>query len=139
MTDISPRYLRAVNEFNRRVAAVPLDQWDAATPCEGWTARDVVGHVVSIYQRAIRRVGETEPPEVMLDHPRAAWETMRDAYLAMLATPGTLERSIPTPVGTMSLAELVDSFAMGDLVVHSWDLAHATGGTNGFPMISWPE
>ena len=42
----SERYARIADQFTRRVEAVPPGAWDAPAPCEGWVARDVVGHLV---------------------------------------------------------------------------------------------
>jgi len=46
MTQISERYRTLADEMTRRVAAVPADRWDDPSPCEGWSARDVLGHVI---------------------------------------------------------------------------------------------
>ncbi|HME46597.1 maleylpyruvate isomerase N-terminal domain-containing protein [Mycobacterium sp.] len=35
-------FLGAVELFDSRVAAVSSDAWSSPSPCEGWTARDVV-------------------------------------------------------------------------------------------------
>ncbi|MCP9972699.1 maleylpyruvate isomerase N-terminal domain-containing protein [Actinomadura madurae] len=40
-------YHRALDLFEGLVAGVPRDGWDAPSPCEGWTARDVAGHVAA--------------------------------------------------------------------------------------------
>ena len=45
MTEIIERYERITGQFTDRVRAVPADAWDNPSPCEGWTARDVVGHL----------------------------------------------------------------------------------------------
>ncbi|HMQ25825.1 MAG TPA: maleylpyruvate isomerase N-terminal domain-containing protein [Acidimicrobiales bacterium] len=46
MSEIADRYRRLADAFTAKVAAVPDDGWDVPTPCEDWTARDLVGHVV---------------------------------------------------------------------------------------------
>ena len=40
--------LRVVREETEGMLALasPPDNWDVATPCEGWTTADVVGHIV---------------------------------------------------------------------------------------------
>ena len=42
MSDIAERYARVTTRFTDRVRAVPAGAWDNPSPCEGWTARDVV-------------------------------------------------------------------------------------------------
>jgi Mycothiol maleylpyruvate isomerase N-terminal domain len=46
VSEISDRYRRVAGQFTRRVEAVPDGAWDNPAPCEGWVARDVVGHLV---------------------------------------------------------------------------------------------
>ncbi|MGI8875145.1 MAG: maleylpyruvate isomerase N-terminal domain-containing protein, partial [Egibacteraceae bacterium] len=46
MEDIAQRYRRLAEAFNATVDAVPDDRWDSPSPCEEWSARDVVAHVV---------------------------------------------------------------------------------------------
>ena len=46
MTEISERYRQRSQEFADTVAAVPEDRWSNQSPCDEWTARDVVRHVV---------------------------------------------------------------------------------------------
>lgn len=47
-------YQRLADEF----AAVPDDRWGDPTPCEGWTVRDLGGHMVGA-MRAAARLSET--------------------------------------------------------------------------------
>ena len=46
MSEISERYRKVAAQFTQRVNAVPDDAWHNPAPCEGWVARDVVGHLV---------------------------------------------------------------------------------------------
>ena len=46
MSEIADRYRKRAAGLNERVEAVPADQWGSQSPCEDWTARDVVRHVV---------------------------------------------------------------------------------------------
>ena len=46
MTETSQRYARLADAFAAKIAAVPDDRWACPSPCEGWTARDVVRHVI---------------------------------------------------------------------------------------------
>jgi Mycothiol maleylpyruvate isomerase N-terminal domain len=46
VSEISDRYRRVAGQFTQRVEAVPDGAWDNPAPCEGWVARDVVGHLV---------------------------------------------------------------------------------------------
>jgi uncharacterized protein (TIGR03083 family) len=41
-------YTKALFGFDHVARTVTPDGWDAASPCEGWTARHVAGHVISV-------------------------------------------------------------------------------------------
>ena len=45
MSDIQERFERITGQFTERVRAVPPGGWENSSPCEGWTARDVVRHL----------------------------------------------------------------------------------------------
>ncbi len=45
-TDLGARYRQLADGFAAVVASVPADAWSADSPCDGWTARDVVAHVI---------------------------------------------------------------------------------------------
>jgi uncharacterized protein (TIGR03083 family) len=44
---------RARSEFDRRLRAVEPGEWSLETPCEGWTVRDLVNHVVGGNRMAV--------------------------------------------------------------------------------------
>ena len=56
MSEITERYARITDQFSERMRGVAPGDWDNPSPCEGWTARDVVGHLTAIQRFvAIRR------------------------------------------------------------------------------------
>jgi uncharacterized protein (TIGR03083 family) len=57
MTEISQRYARLADAFTAKIAAVPDDRWACPSPCEGWTARDVVCHVIGSQEMFLGMVG----------------------------------------------------------------------------------
>src|SRR3954462_1231195 len=89
MNEVAERYGRLADEFARAVAAVPDDRWSSASPCEGWTARDVVEHVCSTQGMFLGFVGEPagEGPPVAED-PVGAWRAASAPVAAALADPG---------------------------------------------------
>jgi uncharacterized protein (TIGR03086 family) len=126
--EIVDRYTRITSRFTDRVKGVPPDAWDNASPCEGWTARDVVGHLTEWIPGFFSGHG-VEFPDVpsVQDDPVAAWEVVRLKVAETLADPDLAARSIETPFGTQSLAETIDMIVTGDVFTHTWDLARATG------------
>jgi uncharacterized protein (TIGR03086 family) len=128
MSDIAERYERVTAQFTDRVRAVPEDAWDNPSPCEGWTARDVVGHLTEWIPAFFGSQGVKFPPvPSVADDPVGAWETVQVTIARALADPILASEQVATPFSTQSLAETVDMIVTGDVFTHTWDLARATG------------
>lgn len=130
MSEVAARFRRRSDGFTSRVAAVPQDRWSSPSPCEEWTARDVVGHMVDNMGFLLRLVGQ-EPPvgPTVDDDPIRAWSTARDAMQSALDDPETSQAEYDSEMmgGRGTLEQAVDRFANMDVLVHTWDLARAAG------------
>lgn len=128
MSEIAERYERISQQFTERVRAVPEGAWDNDSPCAGWTARDVVGHLCEWIPGLFGANGVEFPPvPAVADDPVGAWEAVQATISEALADPELAARPMETPFGTVPLAETVDMLVTGDVCVHTWDLARATG------------
>ncbi|RBY77610.1 TIGR03086 family protein [Geodermatophilus sp. TF02-6] len=116
------------------VAAVAPGRWTDPSPCPGWTAADVLGHLVW-GQRLLAAWAQGDPPPTPADPParELAGEDPVDTWTAArsrtrpLLTPQTLERTIPTRAfGPVRFATFLAGFPF-DTLAHTWDLATATG------------
>jgi uncharacterized protein (TIGR03086 family) len=127
--DLSPqdRHRRFAEDFATLTRQV--DDWEAPAPVAGWTARDVVGHLVEWFPGFLAAGGVELPsgPAVAED-PVAAWQHQADAVQAVLDTRGDEQLTHPR-VGSHRLADAVDMFYTADVFMHSWDLARASGQT----------
>ncbi|TDD32361.1 TIGR03086 family protein [Actinomadura sp. KC06] len=126
-------YHRALDLFEGLVAGVSRDGWDASSPCAGWTARDVAGHVTG-GQHLVRALASGEPvPDVSRDPSRfvqedvlMSWRTARKECAEAL-TQDALDGLIPFgALGLLPLADYLEAYILEPLV-HAWDLAQATG------------
>ena len=127
MSDVADRYRRNAARFTAVVDDVPDGGWEASSPCEGWTARDIVHHVVESQHGFIGRFDLA--PELIGDEPSAQWPAVRDAIQAALDDPATADTEYDGFFGRTTLAATVDDFLSADLLVHSWDIARAAGLT----------
>lgn len=130
-SEIAERYRTAVSGFSAIVDAIPRDKWTAPSPCEGWTAKHVVGHVMGTMSRITGDVGVgaatgTDPAEQAGDDPAAAYAATRDAALSAL-TPENLAKMTPGPRGEMPLEQIIEVFYAPDVLIHTWDLARSVG------------
>jgi uncharacterized protein (TIGR03086 family) len=130
MSDHSERYAWVADQFTARVKGVPGARWEDPAPCEGWVARDVVGHLVDwLPAFFFDRWGITpaEHPPVDAD-PVAAWVAVDSAIRAAFTDPGVADRVVEdTPMGPQSFAACFDQIGTTDVFLHTWDLARATG------------
>jgi uncharacterized protein (TIGR03086 family) len=115
--------------FTRRVEDVPDAAWSNPSPCEGWDARDVVRHLVEWMPAFFLQGWEVETPELpsVDDDPGAAWAALREALQAALDDPAVADRARDTPMGHVTFAEAFAMAGTPDVLVHTWDLARATG------------
>jgi uncharacterized protein (TIGR03086 family) len=123
------RFRRIAGTFGDVVSAVPANGWDRPAPCEGWVARDVVDHLVTWVPSVI---GQSGYPIAIAasaaDDPVSAWDSLSAGLLALLEDPVIAVTSFDVgPPGTMTVETAIDRLVTGDLLVHTWDLARATG------------
>ena len=125
--DPAERHRAVAGDFTARVVGVT--DWDAPAPVDGWTARDVVGHLVEWFPDFLRSATGLEldrGPAVSVD-PVAAWQVHSDAVQRVLDGPLAATPFDHQYVGTMPLPAAVDRFYTADVFMHTWDLARATG------------
>ena len=134
MTTSADHHRQVAGDFARRVDGTT--DWEAPAPVDGWTARDVVGHLVEWFPGFLESgtgirlaVG---PGLDKLDHrnwdPVAAWHAHAAAVQQLLDDPAYADRVLSNPhIGDIPLPEAVDRFYTADVFLHTWDLARATG------------
>jgi uncharacterized protein (TIGR03086 family) len=124
--DAADRYRRIAAELSARVDAVPDDAWDNPAPCEGWRARDVVGHLVG-WVPGLFLGPDWRPSRSVEDDPKVAWHDLDDALRALLDDPEATTRELDLPPGRMAVDRAIDMIVTNDVLIHTWDLARATG------------
>jgi uncharacterized protein (TIGR03086 family) len=132
MTNIAARFEKVAAAFTERAEAVRSDAWERPAPCEGWVARDVVRHLVDWLPGPGFLLGtfgvETGPIPSVEKDPAAAWAVVRDAIRRALDDPAIATRVEDCgPPERLSLEAAVDMTCTPDVLIHTWDLARATG------------
>jgi len=126
---------RASSEFGRRLTSVTPDQLSRPSPCEKWTVRDLIKHVVGESITSVRLLhrADAEEATVGLDRdilrgdPSAAFATATSAEFEAFEERGAAERIVYHPAMDMAGAQLL-GFRIGGLTLHAWDLARGVGG-----------
>ena len=125
-------FTRAAYTFDAVVRRAPSDTWERQSPCEDWTAAEVVGHIVWTMHRitagARGRERPAEQPEADIagDDPVATWNGAFHETLAALDRPGALDTTVDVAFGTTTIDGVL-AFVPSDLLAHAWDVATAAG------------
>jgi uncharacterized protein (TIGR03086 family) len=118
-----------------RVArGVRPDQLDAPTACPDWDVRTLVNHLIlwsAVRSEAAARKQPTDETYTEdTDFTQGDWAetfaTQLDRATAAWAEPGALDGDTGLAGGSMP-APVIATMMLGELVVHGWDLATATG------------
>ncbi len=128
MTPAAARYGRVADGLTARLENVPAGSWTAATPCEDWTAHQLAAHVVDTHRRLLTRLtgGDPTPPDNDEDL-AATWSVESGAVRTALADPERAGAMVSSMGGEQPFEELVGTLLCAETVLHTWDLARATG------------
>jgi uncharacterized protein (TIGR03083 family) len=109
MSNLIERHRRACDGFARVAGAVPSEKWDRPTPCTDWDARALVEHVIGFHEVLLLRPMGVHAHRPRTD-PAARWAATQRALFDALTEPVDVLGALTT-----------------DVLVHTWDLARATG------------
>ena len=130
MSEVAQHWRTVAGRFTERAEAVPADAWANPSPCAGWTARDIVGHLVGWVPPFLESgAGITIDgiPAVDTD-PATAWAHLNHNIQAILDADAVHDRIFDHPMaGRHPLDEAIDRFVLGDVLIHTWDLSRSTG------------
>lgn len=116
--------------FTERARGVASDAWDDPAPVPGWTARDVVRHLLDWFPAFI-----ADGADILLPHgpsvdddPVDAWVHHARSVQEILDDPATPGRTFAHPrLPATPLDQAISRFYTNDVFMHTWDLARATG------------
>ncbi|MGY1707334.1 TIGR03086 family metal-binding protein [Geodermatophilus sp. SYSU D00697] len=133
MTDTASSYQAADRPLTALLDAVPHEAWTAPSPCQGWSARDVVRHMVETQRDFLtgRGVDLGEQPDVDAD-PAAAWREHARRVAAAIADDAVAGAGFDGFSGPTTVGATLERFYVWDMLVHRWDVARATGVEAGF-------
>ncbi|MDR3650320.1 MAG: TIGR03086 family metal-binding protein [Acidimicrobiales bacterium] len=128
-------------EIRPRVAGIAPAQWDLPTPCTHWRVTDLVVHLIEGSRMALRLLQGASASEARRafgvahgsDLPSELDVALAEE-LAAFEGPDALTMTVHHPAaGDVPGATLI-GFRTGDYLLHSWDLARATGGDERLPQ-----
>ncbi len=127
MSESATRYGRVAAGFRARLDSVPQDRWDSPSPCDQWSAREVVTHSASVHRNVVGLVRPGTDQDSTARDPANAWNQASDLVASALADPGLATAQVQSRAGAMTFEELVATLLCADTLVHTWDLSRAVG------------
>jgi uncharacterized protein (TIGR03086 family) len=118
--------------FTTVITRLSEADWGRPTPCAGWTARDVLGHLATTIRYAISTMQGRQPawpdaarPGDLVEGDPAGFWRGTVAQARDVLHNADLAREMDTPLGRTVADDL--SIPVIDLYVHAWDLGAAVG------------
>ena len=126
--------------FDQIASSLEPADWDRPSPCDGWTALDVLGHLgTALNMGASVLQGEQptwptfgRPAELVDGEPLAFYRSAADRCRSALQG-ADLETEMDTPMGPRTVADRL-AFPAIDLYVHGWDVATTVGESAEIPQ-----
>ena len=124
----------ADTQFARVIRVVTVDDLEKPTPCEGWSVRGLLNHVIGGNRSSVMLLEGGSRDDVMAlfgedligDDYLVAYEDSIADSRAAFAEEGALGRTVHHPMGDIPATQLLQ-FRSSDLTLHGWDLARAIG------------
>jgi uncharacterized protein (TIGR03086 family) len=129
-------YTAAVFGLEYRIKAVADSAWDTQSNCDEWTVRQLAGHAMGVVNNIGARIGSGENVDIFDNaalgavagaDPLASMVAIRERVLTALDHDGALTAEIQWSGGALS-ADGFLGMMLPDTLLHSWDIAHSTGG-----------
>lgn len=127
-------YEAAVQQMLPTITGVKVDQLSASTPCSEWNVQALINHNLRVqaFVNTVLNGAPGDPGQMFTVAEPLPTEGAEAVYTAntnaVLATAKSmnLETTVQSPFGPMPAGNFL-MIPMGDLVIHKWDLAKATG------------
>ena len=129
-------YRRAMAMTQRIIDGVPVDRWDASTPCTEWDARQVANPIIGenlwaaelFAGKTIEQVGNALDGDLTGDDPATAYRRSVQVAQDAVEAPRAMQSMCHLSFGDYSGADYAAQLFM-DTLIHGWDIAKGTGQT----------
>jgi uncharacterized protein (TIGR03086 family) len=125
-TDIIGSLDETFHHAHKVIGGVSEDQYGATTPCQQWTVRDLLQHMIGVVAGLGAAVaGSAREPFELAADPAGQFDFAATAALAAWRAPGVLDQVIDAGPGPMP-GRVLAGINLLDTATHTWDLAMAT-------------
>ena len=131
---ISALHRRALEVTGVVVGGLDSSCWEACTPCDEWTVRELLNHVIAgnwwaarlASGASIADVGTELDGDQIGDDPRSSYDASADAAARVFEAPGALAAPCAVSYGPVP-GSVYAGHRFIDVLIHGWDLAVASG------------
>jgi uncharacterized protein (TIGR03086 family) len=125
--EVAARYTAIADGMTRRIDG--CSDWLASTPCPDWTVIGIVRHVVDVHRHTLSLLDgrETQPTPTEVAEVVDAWRGASVEMRAALEDQDRATRIVSPRFGDMPFEDLASRMVCSDTLVHTWDIARATG------------
>lgn len=124
MTEVGNMWNQAAAKWNEVAGQIGEDDWDKSTNCPEWSVRNLVEHAMHWQGTGASALGADVGAG-------DGWEAVEPALGGALADPANLEGTVEAFGGMPKQG--VAGLLIGDLLIHSWDLARSIGADDTLP------
>lgn len=125
---VAGRYRAAAAALSAVADAIGVDDWDRPSPCDGWSAADLIIHLVETQQEFLARfvpgIGSDAAPAEDLAQ---RWRTHAATVARYLDDDAVTTLGFDGFFGPTTVGDTIDQFYVFDMIIHRWDLAVAAG------------
>ena len=131
-----PHLVAAAAVPHEKLVARAAERLDAPVPCAGWAVRDLAEHMMT-WTPVLAGAGRGAPPEPGSPSAAGDWPAelgvARDDLVAVFSDPQAW-RGTTAMTGSELPSAVVGTMALGELVLHAWDLGRGLG-----EPVSWDD
>ncbi len=122
------QYETANRPLTAVLEAAPADSWTNRSPCDGWSARDVLRHLIETQRELLTGHGIDlgETPDIDAD-PVAAWRDHASRVSEAIADDDVAAIEYDGHFGRTTVGATLEQFYVWDMLVHRWDIAQSVG------------
>lgn len=124
--DLVQLYEGAAKQTRVFIGAVRADQFGLPTPCTDWNVLELLDHIIGDEALYASSLSERDPAAGPGADHLGSFDRLVTQLLGAVRAPGTLEKTLDSPIGQMTGSELLEGAFM-DTLIHGWDTAKATG------------
>ena len=123
------QYEAAQQALSAVIDAVPTQSWANPSPCEGWSAHDVLRHLIHTQRDFLTEHAIDLGGVLDIDSdPAAAWREHAKQVIEAISQDDVPATAVDGHFGPTTVGETLVRFYVWDMLVHRWDITWSHGG-----------